>query len=158
MHGYSAPDAEKQRLVEAWLRAHYEVTLSGQTWPLRIDLPAPMLESRLPAHTYLMITAWNPQGEPVSHMDNLVADSRLVAQLDAMGHPRTPALAHDGHGGWSEPGWLVRNLELSAACRLARQFHQGGILHWMRGKPVRLCMMWPRPPGVSDHPGLFWAE
>lgn len=156
MHGYSVPDAEKRRLADAWLRAHYEVDAAGQTWPLRIGVPAQAMESALPGRAYLLITAWNPPGESASRQDNRAADARLVAQLEASGHRFAPALAHDGHGGWSEPGWLVRDVELDAARELARHFRQGGILHWLRGHPVRLCMNWPRPPGVDDQAHLIW--
>jgi hypothetical protein len=160
VNGYSVPDPEKCRLARAWCAARYEVLLPGGALPLRIGEPAAALEARLPADAYLWITAWNPPLAARTAALNRRADQRLLAHLRERGRVPVPARASDGAGGWHEPGWLVPDLGRDEADALARAFEQGGILHWRRGQPVRLRLMWPPPADPCPLPGtaaVDWA-
>ncbi len=137
-------------LARAYGVADYSVKLDGDTLPLRVGEPATDLEAYWPAQRYIFITAWNPASRPHSESTNRNADASLVAQIDAMGVPRQAACAQGGSGGWSEPGWLVADLELASAERLAREFGQAAILAWQRGEPVRLRMLMQRPRSGPD--------
>lgn len=137
-------------LAAAYGVAEYSVKLDGDTFPLRVGEPATDLEAYWPARSYVYITAWNPASRPHSETTNRNADASLVAQIDAMGVLRQAALAQDGSGGWSEAGWLVADLDLPSAERLAREFAQSAVLAWQRGEPVRLRMLMQRPHSRSE--------
>lgn len=130
--------------------ADYSVKLDGDTLPLRVGELAADLEAYWPAQRYVLITAWNPAARPHSESTNYNADASLVAQIDAMGAPRQAAWAQDGNGDWAEPGWLVADLDLTTAERLAREFGQTAVLAWQRGEPVRLRMLVQRPQEDPD--------
>ena len=55
-----------------------------------------------------------------------------------------------------EHGCLVLEATLAQADALAKEFGQGGTLCWSAGEPVRLRMMWPRPPQADDDPHTDW--
>jgi len=160
MNGYRVPDPEKHRLARAWCGACYEVLAGDGVFPLRVGEPAQALERRLPAPSYLWITAWNPPLARRTEEQNRQADLRLQARLQDAGRIHVPARASDGDGGWIEPGWLVLDMAPGEADALARAFLQGGILHWRQGQPVRLRLMWPAPASDTEHSGLAavdWA-
>lgn len=138
--------------------ADYSVQLDGDTLPLRVGEPAADLEAYWPAQRYVLITAWNPASRLHSESTNYNADASLIAQIDAMGAPRQAAWAQDGNGDWAEPGWLVADLDLSAADRLAREFGQTAVLAWHRGEPVRLRMLMQRPGAGNDLSDLKAAQ
>ncbi len=154
MNGYSVPDPEKWRLARAWCAARYEVRLPEGRLPLRVGEPATALEARLPAHAYLLITAWNPPLAVRTAEENRQADRRLQAWLREHGLTHVPAFASDGAGDWNEPGWLATDLARDEADALARAFSQGGILHWRHGQPVRLRLLWPPPSGPAPQPAF----
>ncbi len=157
MDGYSVPDAEKRRLAEAWLAAHYHACAGPAHWPLRIGAPAPALEAAWPARSYLLITAWNPPGQRRSDVDNRAADARLRRRLDDAGRACIRASADDGAGGWREPGWLVADLHADEADHWAREFEQGGVLFWFAGAPVTLRLQWTRPADAPDSTAIAWV-
>ncbi len=150
-------EAERTRLAQAWLAARYFVRLEGQEWLFSIGEPASAVERRVPAPSYVFLTAWNPHGQQASTAGNEAADRRLQQELRLAGRACHPALGCDSHGGMIEHGWLIENLDVTEAEDLARRFGQGGLLHWRQGEPVRLRMLWPAPLAAPVHPCLDWA-
>ncbi|MFC3549677.1 DUF3293 domain-containing protein [Lysobacter cavernae] len=146
-------------LAIAYAAAEYAVLLDGEPLPLRVGQPAADLEAYWPATRYLFITAWNPASEPRSESANQAADRLLVTQLDEARFARHPAWAEDPAGDWREHGWLLADIEDTAAERLAREFGQAAVLAWQRGEPVRLRMLMPRPP-ATDAAGAYtdWSS
>lgn len=137
-------------LADAYAVAAYAVRLDGDVLPLRVGEPARDLEAYWPAQRYVFITAWNPASQPPSDSTNEAADVALVARIDALGAARQSAFAEDGDGHWREPGWLVADLDLATADKLAREFGQAAVLTWQRGAPVRLRMLLTPPVGAGS--------
>ena len=142
-------------LAAAFTRAHYLVTELGDAGRVHVGTEATALESRLPAAAYGFITAWNPDSESASRIDNDRADGELVAELDRLGIRRLRAYAQDAQGKHREDGWLVLDLPLAQMDRLARAFGQDGVLAWAAGHPVRLRLYHPEPADAGD---MLWVD
>lgn len=137
-------------LLLTYLAAAYRVLLAEGLVPLTIGQPAPTaLAQALPARDWTLVTAWNPQSVPCDDATNALADSAMVAELEALAARRLRASASDAQGQWHEDGWLVADLGADAADDLARRYGQAGILHWRQDQPVRLRMY--RVPADGDH-------
>lgn len=151
------PEAERARLATAWAAAHYFVTVGRREWLFCTGLPAPEIERQLMADRYLFITAWNPPPGESAREANEAADERLQRRLREHGFSCHQALGCNSHGGAVEYGWLVLDADEAEADALAREFGQGGTLFWRAGEPVRLRMMWPRPPQADGQPHTDWV-
>ena len=82
---------------------------------------------------------------------------RLHARLHSLELAFHPALGCNNQGGMVEHGCLVLDASLDQADALAREFGQGGTLFWEAEAPVRLRMMWPRPPQADGDPHTDWV-
>ncbi|QDH69889.1 DUF3293 domain-containing protein [Marilutibacter alkalisoli] len=142
-------------LAAAYAAAHYAVVLDGDAIGLQVGEPAGDLEAYWTARSYAFITAWNPASRPLSEAANNLADSRLVARLQALGLVFHPAWASDHAREWRESGWLVGDIDPAQLDTLAIEFGQAGVLYWEHGKPVRLRMTLRRP---GDCPGLAFVD
>ncbi|MBB6064594.1 DUF3293 domain-containing protein [Pseudoxanthomonas broegbernensis] len=143
-------------LLGAYLAALYRVRLDGGEMALRIGQPAPpVLAHALPAASWTLVTAWNPQSVPRDEASNHAAGAALEAELHARGLAVLPAEAGDADDGWHEPGLLVADVPAREADAIARRYGQAGLLHWRMGQPVRLRMYRPRPPGDRT-PHVDW--
>ncbi len=150
-------DAERARLATAWAAAHYFVTVGRQEWLFRTGMTAEDVERQVMASRYLFITAWNPPpGDTPRHLND-EAQERLHARLHTLGLSFHPALGCNNQGGMVEHGCLVLDATLAQADGLAREFGQGGTLFWYADAPVRLRMMWPRPPQADGDPHTDWV-
>jgi len=143
-------------LAKAYASAHYFVTIGHREWLFGVGQLAADVERELGGESYLFITAWNPAPDEASLEQNLASDRRLQASLDAHGYRRHSALGSDAQGGAVEHGWVVLDVPVDAADATAREFGQAGTLHWRRGHPVRLRMLWPRPTDVVDVEYTDW--
>jgi uncharacterized protein DUF3293 len=144
-------------LADAFTRAHYLVPELGDSARVHVGAEATALEARLPGATYGFITAWNPDSQSASPIDNDRADGELAAELDRLGTRRLRAHAQDDHGGHREDGWLVLDLPLQGMDRLARQFGQDGVLAWEAGNPVRLRLYHREPADAADRLWIDWV-
>ncbi len=151
------PAAERARLATAWAAAHYFVTIGRKEWLFCTGMTTPEIERQVMAERYLFITAWNPPpGDSPRHVND-AAQERLHARLQALGLSFHPALGCNSQGGMVEHGCLVLDATLEQADGLAREFGQGGTLFWHAEAPVRLRMMWPRPPQADGDPHTDWV-
>ena len=88
---------------------------------------------------------------------NDAAQERLHARLHTLGLAFHPALGCNSQGGMVEHGCLVLDPSTEQADALARELGQGGTLFWHADAPVRLRMMWTRPPQADDDPHTDWV-
>lgn len=153
----AVPEAERARLAAAWAAAHYFVSVGRQEWLFRTGMTAPDVERQVMASRYLFITAWNPPPGDAPRPVNDAAQERLHARLHMLGLAFHPALGCNSQGGMVEHGCLVLDPSPEQADALAREFGQGGTLFWHADAPVRLRMMWPRPPQADDDPHTDWV-
>jgi len=145
-------------LAAAFVKAHYRVPELGPAGVVHVGVVAQALEQAMPAHGYGFITAWNPDSEPSSRIDNDRVDGALVAELDALRIRRLRAFASDAQGGHREDGWLVMDLPLVQLDRLARRFGQDGVLAWQAGAAVRLRLYLGAPDGTdAAAPWVDWV-
>ena len=144
-------------LATAFRNAHYRVPELGTQAVIHVGVVAQYLEQALPARSYAFITAWNPDSEMSSRMENDCADGALDTGLDARQVRRRRAFASDAQGGHREDGWLVLDLALDDLDRLGRQFGQDGTLAWAAGEPVRLRLYHAAPDSAAAaEPWIDW--
>lgn len=153
----TVPEPERARLATAWAAAHYFVTLGRREWLFCAGQQAPEIERQLMADRYLFITAWNPPPGESDREANDDADERLQQRLREQELAFHPALGCNSRGEMVEDGWFVLDATAEQADALAREFGQGGTLFWEAGQPVRLRMMWPRPPQADGEPHTDWV-
>jgi hypothetical protein len=149
------PD-DPARLAAEFTRSHYQVRALGRAGALRVGREATALQAAWPAQRYALITAWESDRAPRTANEH--ADGVLVAELDRLGVERLRTWAEDDQGGHHEEGWLVRDLPLEALDRLARRFHQSGVLAWDADKAVRLRLYRAAPdPTAARMPFVDWV-
>lgn len=153
----TVPEPERARLATAWAAAHYFVTLGRKEWLFCTGQHAPEIERQMMAERYLFITAWNPPPGESARELNDAAHERLQQRLHALALSFHPALGCNSQGGMVEYGLFVLDASLEQADALAREFGQGGTLYWQAGQPVRLRMMWPRPPQADGDAHTDWV-
>nr|WP_244977099.1 DUF3293 domain-containing protein [Deinococcus humi] len=101
------------------------------------------------AGTWVIVTAWNPGGQPQSEADNRRAEQKLLALL--VSHPHLPAV--NGEGEWAEPSVILPGLGLRLAADLAWRFGQAAVLF---GVGQRVALVWLNRDGVRLE--RFWAQ
>jgi len=157
MDGTAIQDEQTAQLATAYAVAHYFVTIGHREWLFGVGQLADDVERELGAGHYLFITAWNPAPSAATVAQNTAADERLQARIRDGGFRFCSSLGSNAQGGAVEYGWVVLDVPVETADAWAREFGQAATLYWRRGEPVRLRMLWPRPPGVADEPYTDWA-
>ncbi len=134
-----------ERLRAAYLATDYRVRLpQGGVARLRIGAPPPgALLALTHGVPWAVITAWNPQSQPVPRARNRSAQRALLAELRASPDVRAiRAAAGVGADGWREPSLLAIGLDADAARVLCSRYGQlafvAGVgeappqLHWTK--------------------------
>lgn len=96
---------------------------------------------------WVILTAWNPQGQRQSAAANAAAQAQLRARAEAAGYALRDGV--NGAGEWAEDALLIDGLPLRQALTWARDFDQAALLC---GSGARVALVW--------HSGLcerFWA-
>lgn len=135
-HAGSGGDAERSRLSPSLLAAYratrYEVTGAMPPFVLRVDEPSAALAACHRAHDVrcsAFVTAWNPGSRPAAAAANAAAAATLEERLRARGYRLLAGRGVDPAGRWpAEESVLVLGLDHDAACRIARQFGQAGLV------------------------------
>lgn len=134
-----------ERLRAAYLATDYRVRLpQGGVARLRIGAPPPgALLALTHGVPWAIITAWNPQSQPVPRARNCSAQRALLAELRAS--PDVRAAAGVGADGWREPSLLAIGLDADAARALCSRYAQLAFvagageaapqLHWTKAAP-----------------------
>ncbi len=137
-----------ERLRAAYLATDYRVRLpQGGVARLRIGAPPP---GALPALTYgapwAVITAWNPQSQPVTRALNRSAQRALLAELRTYPDVRAiHAAAGVGSDGWREPSLLAIGLDADAARALCSRYGQLAFVTGAGEAPPQLHWTNPAP-------------
>jgi uncharacterized protein DUF3293 len=142
-------------LAAAFAKARYDVPELGDAGSIHVGTDARSLHAALGAKRYAFITAWNPDSESRSRVDNDRCDGELTSQLDRLGVRRLRAHATDAQGGHREHGWLALDLPVEELDRLARGFGQDGVLCWTPHEAVRLRLYHREP---ADAASTLWTD
>ena len=155
----AVPEADVQRLANAYLEASYRWAREGDWHDIQIGLPVPGLELLHPrVRSFGLMSAWNPYSKPREESANRRADVALEAELAARGLEHIPAFSSATNRSWREPGWVVFDISADELDRLCSEFGQLGALWWPRGSAVRLRMQSARPSGFRRDAPVDWLE
>ncbi len=118
-------------LVDAYRATHYAVA-GEPPFVLRVDERSAELADchrRHGVRASAFLTAWNPGSRLGGQDANAAAQAELERRLDVLGFTWLAARGIDPAGHWpTEASVLVLGLERGAACALAREFGQSGLL------------------------------
>ena len=127
-----------EELIRAYLAAHY-LPLDREDLRLRVGHRARAVEIQEPrVGSFCLITACNPSSRMLTDAENERLQAQLTSHLRARGKRWIDATGCDATRSWTEPSLLVGDLGLDDADALACRFDQNAILHWQRGRAVRL--------------------
>jgi Protein of unknown function (DUF3293) len=129
-------DLERSRLppslVAAYRATRYEVTAASPPFELRVDETSVALATCHRVHDVrcsAFVTAWNPGSRQAAAAVNSAAGAALEQRLRARGYRLLAGRGVDPAGRWPvEDSVLVLGLERDAACEIARQFGQAGLV------------------------------
>ncbi len=122
---------ERSQLVAAYRAARCELSCEGGWQALdRLDAEIPGL----------VLSAWNPQGEPLPAAVNQARDTVLYAELRARDCAALRARGRSPDGSWTEDGWLIPH-ERERSLLLLRRY--GQLAGYVFG---------------PDGRGLLWAD
>ncbi|NOK31992.1 DUF3293 domain-containing protein [Corallococcus exercitus] len=128
-------DARRDALHAAFKATAYvvrpHVLVGNREHVLRVDAMHPALDAALTAHgfaTWAFITAWNPRAHPSPPDTNARLQQRLIALLEAQGHPNVSAVGVADDRSWSEESLFVPGLSRDEARRIGQLFDQEAVL------------------------------
>ncbi|MFP2896241.1 DUF3293 domain-containing protein [Corallococcus sp. 4LFB] len=110
---------------------------------LRVDALHPALDAALTAHgftAWAFITAWNPRAHARPPRTNARLQQRLIALLEAWGHPSVSAVGVADDRRWFEESLFVPGLSRDEARRIGRLFDQEAVLWGSVGGAAELVM------------------
>lgn len=134
-------------VLSAFRQARYRVRTAGGSVSLQVGHKATELSTRWPsAHSFALITAYNPRATRASASSNRRCARELAALLNDCNIVHVPSRSSAPDGSWAEPGWLLVDPDLDWLDSLAQRFKQCAVLAWTAAEPVRLR----RYPLVGD--------
>lgn len=120
------------RLLAAYLAAHYKVSGTARPFVLRVGHRSAELAAVHLAHGVncsAFITAWNPGSVARSEAINRASQTRLESELAAGGATLLPGIGEDPSGVWpGERSVLAIGISRSDAERVGRKFGQRAIV------------------------------
>lgn len=136
--------AKPDRLLAAYLKAHYEFTVDDGTYRLKPGQgdAAGLERLRRVCSEWTFITACNPSSAALCDSENRARHEDLARALRDRGWRHLPARGLDPGGNWpEEPGFLVLDRPLSELATLGRELGQAALLHGRAGEPPRLVVI-----------------
>ncbi|WP_223638358.1 DUF3293 domain-containing protein [Corallococcus sp. EGB] len=128
-------DGRRATLLAAFRATGYVVRphplVGGRKHVLRVGALHPALDAALTAHgltTWAFITAWNPHAHRRPPRTNARLQQRLLALLEAWGHPAVSAVGVAEDRRWFEESLFVPGLPRDEALRIGRLFDQEAVL------------------------------
>jgi hypothetical protein len=119
-------------LIDAYRATRYEVTGTPSPFVLRVGEPNEALAACHLAHGVrcsAFVTAWNPGSRALAAAVNAAAEIALEERLRARGYRLLAGRGIDPAGRWpAEESVLVLGLDRAAACAIAREFGQAGLV------------------------------
>lgn len=128
-------------LVATYEAATYRVFWNPDTFDLHVGKTHPAFDARLRSHaiaSWAFVTAWNPQSQPLSKLENDLRQQVLKEELTEAGYHFLPAVGMGDDPPWEEESLLVLQMEREPAVALGRQWNQHAIVHGMVGAPAAL--------------------
>ncbi|NOK07749.1 DUF3293 domain-containing protein [Corallococcus exercitus] len=140
-------DARRAALHAAFKATGYVVRphplVGNRKHVLRVDALHRALDAALTAHgftTWAFLTAWNPHAQPRPPRTNARLQQRLLALLEAQGHPSVSAVGVADDRRWFEESLFVPGLSRDRALRLGRLFDQEAVLWGVVGGAAELVV------------------
>ncbi|WP_434299045.1 DUF3293 domain-containing protein [Corallococcus exiguus] len=140
-------DARRAALLGAFKATSYVVRphplVGDRKHVLRVDALHPELDAALTAHrftTWAFLTAWNPHAHARPLRTNARLQQRLLALLEARGHPSVSAVGVAEDRRWFEESLFVPGLSRDEALRMGRLFDQEAVLWGAVGGAAELVM------------------
>lgn len=126
-----------QDKIQSFLEAKYWI--SEPYVPIFVQIKNEILDDFLKFHQakcWCFITAWNPGAQQVDKKSNKKAQNSLLNDLTTF-HV-FPGVGASADGLWSEPSFLVLDIEINIARKLALKYGQMAFLYGKIGKPSRI--------------------
>jgi hypothetical protein len=146
-------DDGREALGQAFESTGYVVLahplVGGVRHVLRVGAEHPLLDTALTLRGYIawgFLTAWNPGAKAQALRRNESLHRELGALLDALGHPRLPAVGLAEDQRWFEESLFVPGLSRDDARELGRRFGQQAVLWGHVGGAAEL--LWCLEPGI----------
>ncbi len=132
LDGASVSSALAPAVVDAYRATRYEVGGQPPLFVLRVEEPSAALAAchrNHGVHCSAFLTAWNPGSRPAPPAENAAAGAALEQRLRAAGYRLLAGRGVDPSGAWPlEQSVLALGIERAAACALAREFGQAGLV------------------------------
>ena len=77
-----------------------------------------------------VVTAWNPDGQPSTLTRNLELHRQMHADVRARGWDAREVATYDEDLRWAEQSLLLVGVDQAAACALALEYAQPGLIQW----------------------------
>ena len=126
-----ATSALPPALLQAYRETDYTVC-ANPAFVLRIDASCPPLAAYCAQRSLsaaCILTAWNPQSQPLTDAENQARQARLEQQLQQAGWHWVPTLAAHPHNGWPpEPGCFIEGMTADAASAWGRRHDQNAVV------------------------------
>lgn len=115
------------RMKDIYDQTHFTITLKSKI----IDFTIDTLPSNSPLDkVFVILTAWNPNNQPLSHEENTVRNTQLFALLLERDYAFDVALGYlDEH---SEESYCIYGIDFEEAIDLGRMFNQYAIFYRSR--------------------------
>lgn len=117
----------------AWQRFQLSTELESRSADLEDSGP----DWAVGLRSWVIVTAWNPRGQPQGEWENAEAHRRLLARVSRAG--LVPTLALNGDGQWRETALILPGASLRDGIRLGREFAQAAVLY---GVGRRVALVW----------------
>lgn len=141
--------ASSEALIHAFETTDYFIRTDAEWHTVNIGQPCPE-----PLRTWLarhcngpcawIVTACNPQAQPVGETDNQRRGAALTAWLDATAHHYTTTNSIAQHGDWpAEPGVCILDMDEGLARALALRFDQAAFVAVALNGPAQLIWIDP---------------
>ena len=125
------PSCLDAALVQAYRETDY-IVHAQPGFVLRIDTHSAALAAHYTQHGIAqgcVITAWNPQSQPLTQAENQARQTLLEQQLQHAGWHWIRAVAAHPHNGWpAEIGCFVEGMDAASADLWGRQHAQNAVV------------------------------
>jgi hypothetical protein len=76
-----------------------------------------------------VVTAWNPDSQPLSDAKNSLRDEELRVELLRRGYEPFRVVGKNPDDSWSEESWAIINMSMAEAVTLGRMYHQVAVFY-----------------------------
>lgn len=119
-------------LIASWLAARLWVGVPGA--PVEVEQTEGTAGDGFPPgrDAIHLVTAWNPDAQPLTKDENDHRQQLLVAELDAAAVEHWPAAGYAADLSWVEHGLALPAVSTRIACALGLRYGQLAIYRWRR--------------------------